>query len=76
MPVIYALLTAIFLFVVVMLAKTVRIIPQARAGIVERFGKYKETLPAGPQHRRARSSTRCATSSTCASRWSASRRSR
>ena len=27
--------------------KTVRIIPQARAGIVERFGKYKETLPAG-----------------------------
>ena len=24
-----------------------RIIPQARAGIVERFGKYKETLPAG-----------------------------
>ena len=32
---------------VVLLAKTVRIIPQARAGIVERFGKYKETLPAG-----------------------------
>ena len=30
-----------------MLAKTVRIVPQARAGIVERFGKYKETLPAG-----------------------------
>ena len=24
-----------------------RIVPQARAGIVERFGKYKETLPAG-----------------------------
>jgi regulator of protease activity HflC (stomatin/prohibitin superfamily) len=35
------------LFVVVLLARTVRIIPQARAGIVERFGKYKETLPAG-----------------------------
>lgn len=35
------------LFVVVMLAKTVRIVPQARAGIVERFGKYKGTLPAG-----------------------------
>jgi regulator of protease activity HflC (stomatin/prohibitin superfamily) len=34
-------------FVVVMLAKTVRIVPQARAGIVERFGKYKGTLPAG-----------------------------
>ena len=30
-----------------LLAKTVRIVPQARAGIVERFGKYKETLPAG-----------------------------
>ncbi len=35
------------LFIVVLLAKTVRIIPQARAGIVERFGKYKESLPAG-----------------------------
>jgi regulator of protease activity HflC (stomatin/prohibitin superfamily) len=35
------------LFVVVLLAKTVRIVPQARAGIVERFGKYKGTLPAG-----------------------------
>ena len=30
-----------------LLAKTVRIVPQARAGIVERFGKYKQTLPAG-----------------------------
>ncbi len=35
------------IFVVVVLAKTVRIVPQARAGIVERFGKYKETFPAG-----------------------------
>lgn len=26
---------------------TVKIIPQARAGIVERFGKYRATLPAG-----------------------------
>ena len=32
---------------VVLLAKTVRIVPQARAGVVERFGKYKHTLPAG-----------------------------
>jgi len=47
MPVVAALLVLIFLFVVLMLAKTVRIVPQARAGIVERFGKYKETLPAG-----------------------------
>lgn len=35
------------IFLIVLLAKTVRIIPQARAGIVERFGKYKETMPAG-----------------------------
>ncbi|MPZ61086.1 MAG: SPFH/Band 7/PHB domain protein [Propionibacteriales bacterium] len=33
--------------VVVTLGKAVRIIPQARAGIVERFGKYRTTLPAG-----------------------------
>jgi regulator of protease activity HflC (stomatin/prohibitin superfamily) len=33
--------------VILVLAKTVQIIPQARAGIVERFGKYKATLPAG-----------------------------
>src|SRR5215217_7926576 len=47
MEVVYALLIVVVLFVVVMLARTVRIIPQARAGIVEPFGKYKETLPAG-----------------------------
>jgi regulator of protease activity HflC (stomatin/prohibitin superfamily) len=41
------LFVLVVLFVVVMLAKTVRIVPQARAGIVERFGKYKGTLPAG-----------------------------
>jgi regulator of protease activity HflC (stomatin/prohibitin superfamily) len=34
-------------FAVVVLARTVRIVPQARAGIVERFGKYKASLPAG-----------------------------
>ena len=37
----------IIVFVVVMLSKTVRIVPQARAAVVERFGKYKATLPAG-----------------------------
>ncbi|HSV41654.1 MAG TPA: SPFH domain-containing protein, partial [Nocardioidaceae bacterium] len=37
----------LLLFVVVVLAKTVRIIPQARAGVVERFGKYKGTLSPG-----------------------------
>src|SRR6187551_1169438 len=35
------------LFAVVVLWRTVRIVPQARAGIVERFGKYRTTLPAG-----------------------------
>jgi regulator of protease activity HflC (stomatin/prohibitin superfamily) len=43
----YIVVAIIVLFVIVLLARTVRIIPQARAGIVERFGKYKETLPAG-----------------------------
>ena len=33
--------------IVLVLAKTVRIVPQARAGIVERFGKYRTTLPPG-----------------------------
>jgi regulator of protease activity HflC (stomatin/prohibitin superfamily) len=41
------LLLLLLLFVVLALAKTVRIVPQARAGIVERFGKYRTTLPAG-----------------------------
>jgi regulator of protease activity HflC (stomatin/prohibitin superfamily) len=41
------LIALLLLFVIVLLAKTVRIVPQARAAIVERFGKYKGTLPAG-----------------------------
>lgn len=40
-------LILLVLLVVVALAKTVRIIPQARAGVVERFGKYRQTLNAG-----------------------------
>src|ERR671912_1847798 len=42
-----ALFFLLLLLVIIGLAKTVRIVPQARAGIVERFGKYKATLPAG-----------------------------
>src|SRR5918995_11783 len=34
-------------FVLVTLAKSVRIVPQARAGIVERLGRYNRTLDAG-----------------------------
>ncbi len=41
------LLLLIVLFVVLGLSKTIRIVPQARAAIVERFGKYRATLPAG-----------------------------
>jgi regulator of protease activity HflC (stomatin/prohibitin superfamily) len=40
-------LAVLAVLVIVVLAKTVRIVPQARAGIVERFGKYRATLPAG-----------------------------
>ena len=47
MPLLIVLLGLLLLFVIVLLTKTVRIVPQARAGIVERFGKYKQTLPAG-----------------------------
>ncbi|MGH1565721.1 SPFH domain-containing protein [Mumia sp. DW29H23] len=40
-------LALLALAVVVVLAKSIQIVPQARAGIVERFGKYKTTLNAG-----------------------------
>ena len=40
-------LVLLALLVIVTLGKTVKIIPQARAGIVERFGKYRTTLSAG-----------------------------
>jgi len=40
-------LLVIVLFVVVVLARTIRIVPQARAGVVERFGRYSRTLNAG-----------------------------
>src|SRR5689334_10048054 len=35
------------LFVLVVLARTIRIVPQARAGVVERLGRYSRTLNAG-----------------------------
>src|SRR6059036_2496966 len=34
-------------FVLVLLARTIRIVPQANAGIVERLGRYSRTLDAG-----------------------------
>src|SRR5215211_7322166 len=47
MPAALVVLVLLMVFAVAVLAKTVRIVPQARAGIVERFGKYKTSLPAG-----------------------------
>ena len=40
-------LVLLAILAVVAVSMTVKIIPQARAGIVERFGKYRTTLPAG-----------------------------
>jgi regulator of protease activity HflC (stomatin/prohibitin superfamily) len=40
-------LAVVLLFVLVMLAKTIRVIPQARAGVVERLGRYSRTLTPG-----------------------------
>jgi regulator of protease activity HflC (stomatin/prohibitin superfamily) len=45
----YPLIAAavVVLLVLVILARTIRIIPQARAGVVERLGRYHKTLNAG-----------------------------
>src|ERR671937_598698 len=40
-------LLVVAFFVLIVLARTVRIIPQARAGVVERLGRYSRTLDAG-----------------------------
>src|SRR6201997_3092437 len=37
----------VVIFMLVMFSRTVRIVPQARAGIVERFGRYQRTLSPG-----------------------------
>src|SRR5881398_2910981 len=46
MPALIALLV-VAVFVLIVLARTIRIIPQARAGVVERLGRYNRTLDAG-----------------------------
>ena len=43
----YIILGILLLVAAIVLFKSVRIVPQARAGIVERFGKYRTTLSAG-----------------------------
>jgi regulator of protease activity HflC (stomatin/prohibitin superfamily) len=40
-------IAVVALFVLVTLARTIRVIPQARAGVVERFGRYSRTLSPG-----------------------------
>ena len=45
--VVAGLVVLLALFAVITLAKAIRIVPQARAGVVERFGKYRATLNAG-----------------------------
>ncbi len=40
-------LVVVAAFVLVVLAKTIRVIPQARAGVVERLGRYSRTLTPG-----------------------------
>ena len=40
-------LAVLVAFVLVLLARTVRVIPQARAGVVERLGRYSRTLTPG-----------------------------
>src|SRR5437899_8837973 len=41
------ILGVVALVVLVVLAKTIRIVPQAQAGVVERFGRYSRTLTPG-----------------------------
>jgi regulator of protease activity HflC (stomatin/prohibitin superfamily) len=40
-------LAVVALLVLIVLARTIRIVPQARAGVVERLGRYQRTLDAG-----------------------------
>jgi regulator of protease activity HflC (stomatin/prohibitin superfamily) len=40
-------LAVVALFILVVLARTIRVIPQARAGVVERLGRYSRTLTPG-----------------------------
>ena len=40
-------LIVVALVVLVTLSRSIRIVPQARAGIVERLGRYHRTLDAG-----------------------------
>ena len=40
-------LIAVAVLVLLVVARTIRIVPQARAGVIERFGRYQRTLSPG-----------------------------
>ena len=40
-------LLVVAVFVLFVLARTIRIVPQARAGVIERLGRYSRTLNPG-----------------------------
>ena len=40
-------LVVIVVFVLIVAARSIRVIPQARAGVVERLGRYSRTLEPG-----------------------------
>ncbi|MDX6298282.1 MAG: hypothetical protein QOI51_2139 [Nocardioidaceae bacterium] len=46
--VLWIILGVVVLIAVIVVSRAVKIVPQARAGIVERLGKYRTTLSAGP----------------------------
>ena len=41
------IIAVVVVFVLIVLARTIRIVPQARAGVVERLGRYSRTLTPG-----------------------------
>jgi regulator of protease activity HflC (stomatin/prohibitin superfamily) len=41
------IIAVVLVFVLATLARTIRIVPQARAGVIERFGRYQRTLSPG-----------------------------
>ena len=45
--VLFVVIAIVVVFALVVLARSVRIIPQARAGVVERLGRYHKTLLPG-----------------------------
>jgi hypothetical protein len=65
------IIAAVFLFaVLVVLAQTVRIVPQAQAGIVERLGRYSRTLdPAFTSCSRSSTASRSRSSTSASNSW-------